>query len=38
MSNSEDADEMLHKVEFQQGLNCLLLQNRSSEKKIQFFK
>ena len=36
MANSEDPDEMPH-VAFHQGLHCLLKQNRSSEKEIQYF-
>ena len=35
MVNSEDSDEMLHKVAFHQGLHCLLRQNQSSEKKLK---
>ena len=36
MTNSEDADKMLHKTAFHQGLHCLLSQNRSLEKKILY--
>ena len=34
IANSEDPDEMPHKAAFHQGLQCLLRQNRSSEKEI----
>ena len=34
MANSEDPDEMPHKVAFHQGLHCILKQNGSSEKEI----
>ena len=33
----EDPDEMPQYVAFHQGLHCLLRQNRSLEKKIQYF-
>ena len=36
MANSEDPAEMPHEVAFHQGLLCLLRQNRSSEKVIQY--
>ena len=36
-ANSEDTDEMPQKVAFHQGLHCLLRQNLSSEKEIQYF-
>ena len=36
MANSEDQAEMPHNVAFYQGLHCLLRQNRSSEKEIQY--
>ena len=34
LANSEDPDEMPHKVAFHQGLHCLLRQKRSSEKYV----
>ena len=34
LANSEDPDEMPHKVAFLQSLHCLLRQNLSSEKEI----
>ena len=34
---SEDLDEMLHNVAFHQGMHCLLRQNRSLKKEIQYF-
>ena len=37
LANSEDPDEMLHNAAFHQGLHCLLRQNWSSEKEIQYF-
>ena len=37
LTNSEDPDEMLHNVAFHQGLHCLLRQNQSSEKEIEYF-
>ena len=37
MANSEDQDEMQHKVAFHQGLRCLLRQNRSSKKEVTMF-
>ena len=37
MGNSEDPDEMPHNVSFHRGLHCLLRQNLSSEKRIQYF-
>ena len=37
LANSEDPDEMTHHAAFRQGLHCLLRQNHSSEKEIQFF-
>ena len=37
LTNSEDPDEMQHNAAFHQGLHCLLRQNRSSEKEIQYF-
>ena len=33
LANSEDPDEIPKYAAFHQGLNCLLRQNRSSEKK-----
>ena len=36
LENSEDPDEMPHNA-FHQGQHCLLRQNQSSEKEIQFF-
>ena len=36
LANSEDPDEVPHNVAFHQGLHCLLSQNRSSEKEIQY--
>ena len=36
LTNSEDPDEMPHTVAFHQCLHCLLRQNLSSEKEIQF--
>ena len=37
LANSDDPDEIPHNAAFHQGLHCLLSQNRSSEKEIQFF-
>ena len=37
MADSADPDEMPHKAAFHQGLHCLLRQNQSSEKEIQYF-
>ena len=37
LANSEDLDEMAQNAAFHQGLHCLLRQNRSSEKEIQYF-
>ena len=37
MANSEDQDEMPHKVAFHLGLHCLLTQNRSSEQEYNIF-
>ena len=37
MANSEDPDEMPHNAAFHQGLHCLLGQNQSSGKEIQYF-
>ena len=37
LTNSLDPDEMPHNAAFHQGLHCLLRQNRSSEKEIQYF-
>ena len=37
MVNSEDPDEMPQNAAFHQGLHCLLRQNPSSERKIQYF-
>ena len=34
LANSEDPDEMLHNAAFHQGLNRLLRQKQSSEKKL----
>ena len=36
-ANSEDPDEMLQNVAFYQGLHCMLRQNQSSEKEVQYF-
>ena len=36
-ANSEDPDEMLPNAALHQGMHCLLRQNRSLEKKIQYF-
>ena len=35
--NSEDPNEMLHSAAFHLDLHCLLKQNRSSEKEMQYF-
>ena len=35
--NSEAPDVILHNAAFHQGLHCLLRQNSSSEKEIQYF-
>ena len=32
LANSEDTDEMPHKVGFHQGMHCLLIQRTLSEK------
>ena len=37
LANSGDPYEMLLKAAFHHGLHCLLRQNRSSEKEIQYF-
>ena len=37
MSNSEDPYKMQHHAVFYLGLHCLLRQNRSSEKELQYF-
>ena len=37
LATSEDQNEMSHQVVFYQGLHCLLRQNQSSEKEIQYF-
>ena len=37
LANSEDPDEMPHKAVFHQSLHCLLKQNLSSEREIQYF-
>ena len=36
-AKSEDPDEMLQNAVFDQGMHCLLRQNRSLEKEIQYF-
>ena len=36
-ANSEDPDEMPQNAAFHQDLHCLLTQNRSSEKEMQYF-
>ena len=36
LTNSEDPDELPHFATFYQGLHCLLRQNRSSDKEIQY--
>ena len=38
MTNSEDPDEMLQNAAFHLALHCLLRQNQSAEKEIQYFK
>ena len=38
LENSEDQDEMQHNAAFYQGMHCLLKQNQSLEKEIQYFK
>ena len=35
-ANSEDPDEMQHNAAFHKGLHCLLRQNQSSDKEINF--
>ena len=37
IANSEDPDEMQHNAAFHQGLHCLLRQNQSSEREMQYF-
>ena len=37
LSDSADLDEMRHHDAFYQDLHCLLRQNRSSEKDLQYF-
>ena len=37
LTNSVEKDEMPHNAAFYQGLHCLLRQNQSSEKEIQYF-
>ena len=37
LANSKDSDEIPHYAEFHQSLHCLLKQNRSSEKEVQFY-
>ena len=37
LANSEDPDEMQHTAAFHQGLHCLLRQNQSSKKDIQYY-
>ena len=37
LANSEDLDEMLHNAAFHQGRNCLLTQNQSLQKEMQYF-
>ena len=34
---SDDLDEMWHYASFYQSLHCLLRQNQSSKKEIQYF-
>ena len=36
-ANSEDPDEMLKNAAFHQGLHCLLGQNQSLEKELQYY-
>ena len=36
-ANPEDPDEMLHNTALHQGLHCLLRQNQSLTKLIQYF-
>ena len=36
LANSEDPDEMPHNAAFHQGLRCLLRQNGSPEKEIEY--
>ena len=38
LANNEDPDEMPHNVAFHQSLHCLLIQEESSDKEIQFIK
>ena len=35
--NNEDPDDIPHNAAFHQGLHCLLRQNRSSEREIQYY-
>ena len=37
LANRKDPDEMPHDAAFHQALNCLLRQNQSSVKEIQYF-
>ena len=37
LANLEDPDEMPHDAAFHQALHCLLRQNKSSVKEIQYF-
>ena len=37
LTNSADPDEMLHNAAFHLGMHCLLRQNQSSKKEIQYF-
>ena len=37
LANIEDPDEMLHNAAFHQGLQCLLRQNQSLKKRIQYY-
>ena len=37
LANSEYPDKILHNAVFHQCLHCLLRQNRTSEKEIQYF-
>ena len=35
-ANSEDPDEMLNNAAFYQSVHCLLIQNHSSKKEMEF--
>ena len=36
LANSENSDEIWHNAAFYQGLHCLIRQNLSSEKELQY--